>query len=499
MRGLVVATLVVAATLGVSAVRADEAEANRLLVEAVALAEQAARAPREEAVELYRQASEKLDTIVAGHPDSSYAVLIATNQPIGSFRTWEVRHELARLSAPMTSLPACDEPCTWERQFGDGRGNLLQGDPGYMMTDLLARPDGTAVAVANHWHDGEKEVWVAGFGADGARLWERTYPGRPCSAALIDDGFVVLAQDLNADEEDDDVGVLMLLSDGLAPTGFPLAFTPHAIEPDGRGGFLVAGRDGTPVVHRYQTSGDAVWRSEIAVDTVAPGATSGAATAAAAIPGSEDIRVLGVAELPGGDRSVVWTAVLDAAGSVRELAALDEIQPMADPSCDPVMRYWSIDATADGFIVRYDWHDEAPMGVRRTTVVRLDAAGTELWRRVLPINPQDEPDPAAAIAAGLDDVSAVSATADGGALVAGFRTRPAGQGAGYVTRWDADGAPVWSTELRRSPQDESVRDAFFAAVAETADGGVLTTMTDGVIYLRLRGFVFRLGPNGEAP
>ncbi|MGF1627787.1 MAG: hypothetical protein ACFCVH_23140, partial [Alphaproteobacteria bacterium] len=110
MRRMMAAAGIAVALAGAGGARADESEANRLLVEAILLSAQAREAAPAQAIELYGQAVANLEAIVAEHPDSSYAVLIATNQPIGAFRTWEVRHELARLTgaraepAPSTTL-----------------------------------------------------------------------------------------------------------------------------------------------------------------------------------------------------------------------------------------------------------------------------------------------------------------------------------------------------------------------------------------------------------
>lgn len=485
--------------------QADPQEANRLLVEAILLSAQAARAPREEAIQLYAQAAANLDAIVADHPESDHAALIATNQPIGAFRTWEVRHELARLSAdpaqPAAAQPGtsgCAEPCVWEHQVGETTGNPISGGSALILADLLLRPDGTAVAVGAIWSSEASEIWLAAFAPDGERLWEQTYAGRACSAALIDDGFVVLAEKLVNNEE---AGVLMLLDDGTAPTGFPLPFEANGIASDGTGGFLLLGRSdgGDAMVARYDATGDTLWQTTIDTAAVSTGSDGDVVFDAAAVPGTSEIRVLGLSGLPDGGRAVVWTGTLDLDGAVGAVTALDEVQPLTHPTCDPVLRYASIDAAGDGFLLRYDSID-AGYSRRVSTVLRTDAAGGEIWRRVLPpTDPPARPDPEILMRDGVDEVTAVAPTADGGALVAGLRVRPMGRGAGYVARWDADGETVWSTELRRTPEDQVVRDAFFSALAETADGGVLATMTDGVVLFRMRAFLFRLGAGGEAP
>ena len=497
------AGLAVALTAAGPAV-ADQAEANRLLVEAIGLAAEAARAPREQAIELYARAVANLDAIVAQHPDASFAPLIATNQPVGAFRTWEVRRELARLTGAdgvtggavtQSDVPevACAAPCVWEHRFGDGL--VIPGDAGMLLADLLLRPDGTVVAVGYIWRREGPEMWLGAYAPDGAALWERTYDGRPCQAALIDGGFVVFAEKLVHGEEP---GVLMLLSDGLAPTGFPSPFAVHGIAADGRGGFLLLGGSGDrAVVARYDPAGDQTWRTAVDLAPVA-GAADGAVVAAAASPGGGRIHVVGLSNLDGDAGVAAWTAVLDGDGAAHSVTELERFAQTPHRPCDPSMRTVSIDHAGDGHLLRYDWIDPAGSDPR-TTVVRTGADGSELWRRVLPVDLRTLPDPQAAYAAGVDNVTAVAPTADGGVLVAGLRNRPMGQGAGYVSRWDAAGEPVWTTELRRVPEDRPVLDAFFPALAETADGGVLAAMSDGVLQLRFRGFLIRLGAGGEAP
>ncbi|MGF1627564.1 MAG: hypothetical protein ACFCVH_22020, partial [Alphaproteobacteria bacterium] len=421
-----------------------------------------------------------------------------TNQPIGAFRTWEVRHELARLTgaraepAPSTTLRP------WELQFGDGTANFYRGDPMYLMNDLLPRPDGTAILVGTLWLGGEKDVWVLGAGPGGVRLWEHNYRGVPCGGALIDGGFVVLAEDLIGGE---DAGVLMLLDDGTAPTGFPTGFEHYAIAPDGIGGFVVTGRqDGAPIVRGYDTGGDTTWTWTAPAADLVGGAETAAVVAATVVPGGRDIRVLGMADRPGdaGVDAVMWTGLLAEDGRPSDVVILGEVHAASLRRCDFVLPHWSIDAVPDGFIVRFDSIDRQA-AIRRTTLMGLDAAGAERWRHVLPIDLRDHPDAQAAREAGLDEVTAASATADGGVLLAGLHSRPRGQSAGFVARWDADGEPLWATELRRPGESGSVADAYFAAVVEAADGGILATMTDGVLYMRPRGFLFRLGADGEAP
>lgn len=489
--------LMIAAGLAASVgtAHADEAEANRLLVEAIGLAAEAADLPPAEALPLYAQAVANLDAIVAGHPETNVAVMLATHQPIGTFRSWEVRHEYARLNAGPAE-PACAAPCVWEHQYGDGSGNPLRGGSTWLMTDVLPRPDGTIVVVGNYWHGPEKDVWLVALGPDGVRLWERTYTGVACDAALIDDGIVVLADDVIRGEE---AGVLMVLSDGLAPTGFPVTFEPHAIAADGSGGFLVMGGGDAPVIARHDASGEQLW-SWSEPGSLVPGARTGAVTAATVMPGG-DIRVLGFWEgihAEGGER-VIWSGVLGSDGTMRDLREIDRVTPETfGVGCDPVVRPWQIAALGEDVIVRYSTRS-ATTANRSTIVARLDATGAEQWRRVEPVDPSTQPDPAAWREAGLDEVLALSVSRDGDVLVAGYRHRPEGRGAGYVSRWDGAGETVWTTELRRPAANDRVDDAWFSAIAEAPDGGVLAVMTDGLAQLRLRGFIFRLGPDGEAP
>ena len=97
MRRLVtVVFLAVVLVIGAAApVRSgDDAGANRLLVEAVTLVEQAeaADAPGDRA-ELYRRALGVLDKIIADHPGSDLAVKLATGQPIGTLERAEVERQ----------------------------------------------------------------------------------------------------------------------------------------------------------------------------------------------------------------------------------------------------------------------------------------------------------------------------------------------------------------------------------------------------------------------
>ena len=481
------------------ATHADEAEANRLLVAAIELAEQASRAPREEAVLLYSRAAANLDAIVADHPDTAYAVLIATNQPIGSFRTWEVRHELTRMTQPVDTPPvqqfATVEP--WERQFGDGTANVLRGDSAYFMADLLTQANGSFIVLGSHWHEQLRDIWLTAYAADGETLWERSYPGMPCGVAPIQDGFAVLGGDV---VQGADYGVLMLLEDGSAPTALPIDFDPYAVAPDGDGGFLVVGsRDLLPIVERYRADGDLAWTWSTA-EAFEAGMDSGAVVAAASSPGSGDLKVLGFSEgsADGGSSLSMWLATLSADGTLVEQTALGEVGRPSLIPCDPVLTLWAIDNAADGVLLRYPDFDRAT-GYPRTIMMLVDPAGAELWRQVHPIDPQTQPDPQAAIEAGVDEISASAATADGGVLVAGYRNRPLGQGGAFIARWDRTGELLWSTELRRPDEDGRVADAYFGAIAESADGGIVAVMTDGVRFLRPGAFIFRLGADGAGP
>ena len=92
-----IALVVVALVLGVAAPARtgadDDAAANRLLVEAVGLVEQAEaiESPGDRAA-LYERALENLDEIVAQHPGSDLAVRLATGQEIGNLDRSKIEH-----------------------------------------------------------------------------------------------------------------------------------------------------------------------------------------------------------------------------------------------------------------------------------------------------------------------------------------------------------------------------------------------------------------------
>ncbi len=443
MRLLTIAACV-AVCLG--AARADEAEANRLPVEATRLVREAA------------------------------------GLPPGEGRR---RPDLLRVSDQAAPLASCDAPCVWEHQYGDGDLRSL-----WVMTDVLPRFDGTIVVIGGEWAARERRTWLAAFGPAGDRLWEQSGDGVICDGALIDGGIAVLA----GDDHNGPSRVQILGPDGQGTAEFPLSFAAHAIADDGNGGFLVMGSSPAPAVSRHDASGRELWTwSE--PGGVVPGAESGAVTAATVLPGG-DVRVLGFWDgaAPEEGARVIWTGTLGSDGTMRDVQVIDRVAPVRYPvDCDPIVRLWQIDTAGDGTVVRYDW-TARPEGYRRTTVVRFDAAGAELWRRVEPADADLRADPAV-----FDEIGAVSGARDGGMLVAGQRTGPDSDHAGFVSRWSEEGETVWTTEIRRPSAGGRANDAYFTAVAEADDGGVLATMTDGAALLQMRGFIFRLGPDGEAP
>ncbi len=77
-----------------ASMRADEAEANRLFVEAVKLWKRAQELPVAERWDLYRQIQENLETIVEKHPDSSLAVKLVIGEKPGPIDREYLEHVL---------------------------------------------------------------------------------------------------------------------------------------------------------------------------------------------------------------------------------------------------------------------------------------------------------------------------------------------------------------------------------------------------------------------
>ncbi|MEZ5669479.1 MAG: hypothetical protein R3F55_18990 [Alphaproteobacteria bacterium] len=484
-----------------AAARADEAEANRLLVQAIALAAQARQVPAGEAGVLYARAVAELDRIVAEHPDSSVAVLLATGQPIGSFRPWEVRHELARLSgasagastaAAETPALDCAAPCTWRLHFASD-GRVLRGGSARILSSALNLRDHDIVIVGTDWIAGEKSIWLGRYAADGATVVEGSAPGTACDAAAMDGGIAVLADGLGANG---DPGVQVFGDDGGALRTSALGFEPRAIEPDGRGGYFVGGqRDDLPVVAAFDADGTQRWVWTGADEQFREGATVfvGAMTA---LPDG-GVRLLGVEDMSGTapQNDLLWTLAIDGDGNGQRLVGLQRLTVGGGPLCNLVERTYAIHPLGDGFVLHF-LHFPQP-GTPQWTVAWLDAAAAELWRRDAPVRPAPEAMTDEIRNAGFDQYSAIAPDGEDGLFVAGFTTRPMRRGSGFVAHWDDDGNEVWRTELRMVADDEPAELAHFAEVAATADGGVVAAMTDGLESLRINAYVFRLGANGE--
>ncbi len=146
---------------------ADDAGANRLLVEAVALVEQAeaAEAPGDRAG-LYRRALGVLDAIVADHPSSDLAVKLATGQSIGALERAEVERQW-RLSQAAECIELWDRLCLLDLANAWVRRIDAEYDPSWVLSMIAtgraaAREFTQALHAARSVSDLEMRAWTLG-------------------------------------------------------------------------------------------------------------------------------------------------------------------------------------------------------------------------------------------------------------------------------------------------------------------------------------------------
>ena len=387
----------------------------------------------------------------------------------------------------------CEAPCVWERQFG---GNGDQGeDTAYVLAHGFELDDGGAVVVGTRLAQGNHRVWVGRLDADAATVWEGTVPGSACNAARIDDAVVVLAT--GGAPGDDARRVLRFADDGTHSVVVAATFAAGAVAPDGRGGFLVLGRhdDGSPAVAAYDSAGDRRW---IWTPAWLSGVAQGGVMAAAPLPDG-GARLLGHVLTDGfrGGAAAIWTAVIDADGMVRDRVVVDLVdQTQTEQFCFTPQTRWSIDAVGTDALIRYvgfygDLH--------RMVLARVDAGGQILWQ-------QGRPGPAGAEASprhaadpdGIETITSAAVTADGGAIVAGYRfSRSTRENVGFVARLDSDGTEGWRQEWPGSV-DGGFWPTFGSAV-ETSDGGVLAVAAESRRRAAVRYLAIDAAAGGAAP
>jgi hypothetical protein len=112
--------------VGTSGAHADEnAEANKLFVEAAQIVKKAAAAQLTESIELYEQALQNLDRIVATYPSSTLAVQIVSGQSVGNVSRTAVEQALlkarqAKCSRHLQVLCVLDKALETTRSIEDG-------------------------------------------------------------------------------------------------------------------------------------------------------------------------------------------------------------------------------------------------------------------------------------------------------------------------------------------------------------------------------------------
>ncbi|MEO1223107.1 MAG: hypothetical protein AAFX92_02690 [Pseudomonadota bacterium] len=387
---------------------------------------------------------------------------------------------LATGLAAQTPGSDCSGPCVWERSYGDG-GPPLRGGTVYMLADGLPLSDGDAIVVGSRMAR-DREIWLTRLDETGADRWEATAPGIACASASIDDGVAVLTEDAVSGS---DYGVLAFGTDGSqANVEIGLDFDAYGIAADGQGGFVVIG--GTwegPTVVAFDANGDQRWAWL--------GDVSGIARAVAALP-EGGMAVLGVGA-GGSAEEPVWLATLDDAGAQTQILEIGLVGFASSRPCEGAGRRWSVNILGDDLLAGYLGED-AQSGQLITTIARIAADGTVVWHQSHPSSTVD------GAQGSLDEITGVSVTRQGNPMIAGFRDGPEGSGTGFVAGWDGDGNEIWRVDLRRPDQDGWVEFPVLGAPAETADGGVLAVMTDGLLFMTsIRAYAFQLQPDGRQP
>ncbi|MEO1226163.1 MAG: hypothetical protein AAFX92_18225 [Pseudomonadota bacterium] len=386
--------------------------------------------------------------------------------------------------------PVCADPCVWRVGYGD-RANLFSDQASFLLAGATLLPSGNVFVSGTRFASFEQEVWLALLDRSGREIWNAHAPGLACAAVPAGEGGAILAADGLPGMESVVFGY-----DGQGEQSFAigLSFQALNIDPDGAGGFLVSGQlDGRPIVIAYDPLGDRRWtwlgESDGHLALSATGYEDGAVAVLGRGPGEDE------------DSDVIWLSMLDGGdGSLSALIKIHIAGREISRPCDGVQVMGSVDPLGDGFLVRYNGLDPET-GILRNSVAALSRDGTMRWLRETPsLREADLPPPSPNdVEFAEDSVSAVSPTADGGALIAGFTYRPMGRGTPFVARLNDAGSEIWRTELSLAPAGQSTSQAFFATVEETENGGALTVVTDGLELLRLIAFVYSLGPNGEAP
>ena len=218
--------------------------------------------------------------------------------------------------------------------------------------------------------------------------------------------------------------------------------------------------------------------------------------AATPLPDGE-ARLLGYVLTEGvrGGAAAIWTAVVDAEGVVRDRVVVDQVdQTLTEEFCFAAQTYWSIDAVGSDALIRYvGFYGDS----HHRVTARIDAEGQFLWQRNrpggTPASGQQAADPDS-----VEIITSTAPTADGGAIVAGFRFhRPAHENAGFIARLDRDGTELWRRE-RPGSLEGGIWPVFGSAV-ETPDGAVLAVAAEDRRRAAARSLTIDADGGGETP
>jgi hypothetical protein len=318
----------------------------------------------------------------------------------------------------------------WQKTLGgsgeDGAYAITaSGDGGFVVAGYTNSTDGNVTGA-----QGVRDMWVVKLAANGAILWQKTLGGSDADGAYAitasgDGGFVVAGytfsndKDVTGNQGNSDYWVVKLDAAGtkvwqknLGGSGQDLA---QAITASRDGGFVVAGQsrstdgditgaqgDNDMWVVKLNAAGTILWQKAL-------GGSS--QDVAQAITASEDGGFVVAGYTQSNDKDVTgnqgsadyWVVKLDSAGTKvwqKTLGGSD-----ADGA-------YAITASGDGgFVVAgqsrsTDGDVTGAQGDNDYWVVKLDAAGTILWQKTLG-------------GSGSDIANAITASGDGGFIVAG--------------------------------------------------------------------------------
>ncbi len=497
------------AAAGLPANADDVDEAQYLLDRAIEISDRARTMPPNEALLAYIEAVAHLDLIVELYPRTELAVLLVTDQPIGHFQPWIVRHERQRLAAqagasaeadasadlPEIGENPCGDPCEWELSTGAADPEV-DGDLGMFFQAVTARSDHGALVIGTRYARPEGTIAVYGLDPFGEILWTKEHQGDVCVAVPAGDGAALVV------ESDDDHAIARVDADGdiaWSRAGAPRS-NYYGLSAAQDGTILAAGEfiDGDtflyrPLVQAFDADGNSMWTwrgSEIEP------ALNTAAVAVTALPDGGSAVMVSV-ELPGEPRGQeqIWLAKLNAAGTQVDLMEVSIINGVGTPDCNFGWQTNYVLPMADGGMTLVFPH-EVGERVRTTSILRFDPAGLFRWSRGFPeLPPADEaPEEAEArIELGPDDLHAVAVTQGGNLLMTGFNHAPMRRGGGFAQVLDsATGDVLRRIDLRRTDDDDRAIDGLLSGLDITPDGDALIAVGDGLRTFQLGARVFRI-------